>query len=201
MENNETWKVYHCFDGEYPSELELEHLRGIIIPGNEDDPDDDFEYLTKTQDLIRLIFDKYPNIRMFGSCAGHQLIAMALGGKCQRLPDLKGPMIFGKHYTNVTQEMKDMEEFKTVFGKETDRICVIRSHGWIVSELPEGAVSLGGGDHGDYDFYKIGDRILSSQPHPEFTEKFEEYHELYPMLKQDQNSTYPNALTEAYKDE
>ena len=55
IENNETWKVYHCFNGEYPTKDELNTLKGIIIPGNEDDPMDDLEYLTKIKELIKYI--------------------------------------------------------------------------------------------------------------------------------------------------
>ena len=94
-------------------------------------------------------------------------------------------MIFGKHMTKITK-MALMSEFQSAFGKNysknnNEEICVLRSHGWIVSKLPPKAEVLGGSEYGNYDIYKIGDQILCSQLHPEFTEKFEEFHEIIPM--------------------
>ncbi|CAI2369289.1 unnamed protein product [Moneuplotes crassus] len=184
IDNHETWKVYHCFDGEYPNEDELKSLKGLVIPGNEDDPDDDFEYLVKAKEMIKLIHTDYPNIKVFGSCAGHQLIAASLGGECAKL-DLTSPMVFGKFPTKVTDDMREMPEFEQAFGKDyqNDSICVLRSHGWIVSKPPPGAVVLGECDYGANDIIRVSSQMLSTQCHPEFTEKFEEHHEIIPMTK------------------
>lgn len=42
--------------------------------------------------------------------------------------------------------------------------------------MPPGGEQLAKSKYGDYDIYKIGDRVLSFQPHPEFTEKLIEFH-------------------------
>jgi GMP synthase-like glutamine amidotransferase len=78
-----------------------------------------------------------------------------------------------------------MQEFKTAFGDKysEDYIVVLRSHGWYVNKLPNNAEGLAQSEYGDFDIYRIGDRVLSMQPHPEFTEKFIEFHILNRIVK------------------
>jgi GMP synthase-like glutamine amidotransferase len=178
IDENDIWKTYHCFDGEYPNENQLKSLKGVLIPGNVDSPlDDSLPYLVEFKKFIKILYSEYRHIRIVGSWAGHQLITIALGGEVAKW-DIDVPLTLGKYKNMITKEMKRMEEFKTTFGKnyEKDHIYIIRSHSYEVTKMPEGGQTLAKCKFGEWDIYKIGDRVLSLQPHPEFTELFLEYH-------------------------
>ena len=174
IDSGEVWKPYLWYADDYPTELELKNLRGVVIPGNIDSPlDDSLDYLAKFIEFIQNIYNNYPKIKMIGGCFGHQIITRALGGTVIKLP-LDIPLALGKHKIAITKAFKQMERFKESFDEKVaiNYIYVNRSHSFGVTEMPAGGEQLAKSKYGDYDIYKIGDRMLSFQPHPEFTEKF-----------------------------
>lgn len=203
VDEGECWKTYHCFDDEYPTEDELKNLKGIIVPGNVDSPLDEHHYLVKFKEFIARIYTEYPSIKLVGSCAGHQLITIALGGEVSKA-QIDDPITIGKFKIDISNEMNELEEFRAGFGENynRDHIYIIRSHGFYVTGLPPDATALASSDFGDYDIYHIGDRVLSFQPHPEFTEKFVEYHILKRILKTEFiNEEYYNRIKRNLYDE
>ncbi|KAI9925104.1 hypothetical protein MW887_006512 [Aspergillus wentii] len=82
--------AYDLLAGVYPP---LEHLRTTTNETTKDDPidailitgappgayeTDKYPWIVDLEKYIRHIFDKYPCVRMLGSCFGHQVIAQAL---------------------------------------------------------------------------------------------------------------------------
>ena len=173
IENDMKWKTYHCFDYEFPTEEELNHLKGIVIPGNTDNVHDDIDYLKKTRVIILKIYEEHENVRLVGSCFGHQIITIALGGEVEHI-NADVPLILGKIPTKITKEMKCLKEFKNSFGKDfqKEEICILRSHGWIVTKPPPEAIILGTCEYGDNDILLIPERVLSLQAHPELSDNF-----------------------------
>jgi len=51
--------------------------------------------------------------------------------------------------------------------------------------MPEGGELLASSDYGEYDIYKIGNRVLCMQTHPEFTEFFLDNHILKRIFEQE----------------
>ena len=178
VDEGETWKFYHCFEDEYPTKKELSKLKGLIIPGNADSPLDDKPYIHDTIELVKDIYENHHNVKLVGVWFGHQLITIALGGHVSKL-DIDVPIVLGKHKMKIaTKELYKMEEFKYAFGEDfkEDHIYFNRAHGFYVTQMPEDAECLFKSDYGEYDVYRIFDRVLSIQPHPDFPDVFLDNH-------------------------
>jgi GMP synthase-like glutamine amidotransferase len=175
-DDGETWKTYHGFDGDFPTEEELNHLKGIIIPGNPDNPlDESLEYLNTSKAFLAKIYETHPHIKIIGCCFGHYHVTQALGGEVSVL-NTKCSLITGKFKSYITREFKQSEEFKAGFGEyDKDFIYGIRCQTYEVTKMPEGSIALASSDYGKYDIYRIGDRVLCLQIHADFTERFLEY--------------------------
>ena len=171
IDSGEVWRTYLWYADDYPTEKELKHLKGFIIPGNIDSPlNDNLDYLPKFIEFVKNVYANYSHIKLIGGCFGHQIITRALGGTVIKL-QLDVPIALGKHKIAVTKAFKQMEEFKEWFDEKSviNYITLNRSHSFGVTEMPPGGEQLAKSKYGDYDIYKIGDRVLSFQPHPEFT--------------------------------
>jgi GMP synthase-like glutamine amidotransferase len=184
IDEDEQWKTYNVFDNEFPTKAELKTLKGIIIPGNVDNAKDDFDYLHKFKEFIKNVWENYPRIKFVGTWFGHQFLSIALEGDIAK-SEIEHALTLGKHKSTITNDFRKMQEFKTAFGAKysEDHIVVLRSHGWYVNTLPKNAEGLAQSEYGDFDIYRIGERVLSMQPHPEFTEKFIEFHILNRIVK------------------
>lgn len=103
----ERWGFYKAYDLEFPSDEELRHLKGFIIPGAKYAAyDTSIPWIEPLKALVKKIYEHYPHIKMVGVCFGHQLLAQALGGKAERMPHLdteQRPLYIGRE----TIEMKD----------------------------------------------------------------------------------------------
>ena len=136
-------------DGQFPEDLAT--YDGFIITGSPASVHDDEPWVHRLMQLIREI--RARNQPVFGACFGHQVIAKALGGKVEKNP---GGWVFGLAETQL----------------EGAPIRLYAAHVEQVTQLPEGAEVLGGNSECPVGAYRIGDRILTSQYHPEITEDF-----------------------------
>lgn len=149
-------------DGEFPADLSA--YDGFIITGSPASVHDDKPWVHRLMQVIRDI--RAAGQPVFGACFGHQAIAKALGGKVERNP---GGWVFGLAETEM----------------EGAPIRLYAAHVEQVTELPEGAESLGGNADCPIGAYRIGPRVLTTQYHPEITEDFakalvEEYQDKLP---------------------
>jgi len=70
--SKERWAYYKAYDLEFPSDEELKHMRGFIIPGSKYSAyDTTIPWLEPLKALVRKIYDNYPRIKMAGVCFGH----------------------------------------------------------------------------------------------------------------------------------
>jgi GMP synthase (glutamine-hydrolysing) len=109
---------------------------------------------------------------LVGICFGHQIIAQALGGKVEKSD--KGWAV----------------GHQTYFYGDTP----IGANAWHqdqVVALPEGADVIAGNDFCEYAALSYGGRILTMQPHPEFTDEFVEG-----MLRERAPGVVPDDLIE-----
>ena len=84
---------YDCETKIYPAKTEIDTIMkydpdGVLLSNGPGDPEATSTY---SLELIRDIIDK--NIPIFGICLGHQILALALGGKTKK-------MSFGHHGAN-----------------------------------------------------------------------------------------------------
>lgn len=98
---------------------------------------------------------------LVGVCFGHQLVAHALGGKTEKAP--RGWTIGVQTY--------DLTEPLPGTGAGCS-LKLIHSHQDQVTALPPGAERLGGNAACPIALYRIGERVLCVQGHPEFSPEY-----------------------------
>jgi len=70
--SKERWAFYKVYDLEFPSEEELKHLKGLLIPGSKHAAyDSSLSWLESLKKLVRNIYENHTHIRLVGVCFGH----------------------------------------------------------------------------------------------------------------------------------
>lgn len=141
--------VYSVKDGQFPADGARHD--GWIITGSPASVHDGDAWVGQLFALIRqLVAMGQP---LFGACFGHQAIAKALGGVVGYNP---GGWVFGLTETKM----------------EGKPIRLYAAHKEQVLALPEGAVVVGGNADCPVGSFAIGDKVLTTQYHPEMTPDF-----------------------------
>jgi GMP synthase-like glutamine amidotransferase len=149
---------------------DMDQFQGIIITGSHYNcrpRDSYFEWYEGLLSLIREIsFTGKPNL--YGSCFGHNLIALALGGKIGPNPNNKyileiEQLKMNKQFYGSFSSISPLKNIKEIYS-------VISTHEDCVLELPESATLLGSTLHCENHLYVTGKNrnILACQSHPEF---------------------------------
>ncbi len=139
-----TWNVV---DMEFPDGPE--QADGWLITGSKHGAYDDLPFIPPLEDLIRAIRDS--GKPMVGICFGHQIIAQAFGGHVEKF---KGGWSVGA---------------KTYDWPGLGPVNLTAWHQDQVIRPPDGAVTLASNDFCAHAALAYGDRILTVQPHPEFS--------------------------------
>jgi GMP synthase-like glutamine amidotransferase len=141
--------VWQAVDGHLPGGFD--GIDGLILTGSPASVHDPDPWIGALTGLIRRAFAA--RVPMFGACFGHQAIALALGGRVARNP---GGWVLGRVET----------EF------EGRPLAIHAAHLEQVTVLPPGAVAVGSGPDCPVAAFAIGDRVLTTQYHPEMTRAF-----------------------------
>ena len=81
VDRNRRWKVYLAYKHEFPSKEDLKSIKALIFPGSARAVyDKSNTFVDTVSEMIRDVMENYPEIKLFGSCFGHQIFAHALGG-------------------------------------------------------------------------------------------------------------------------
>lgn len=143
------FEIFSVVDGEFPSGVEA--ADGWLITGSKFGAYEDHDWIPPLEDLIRDI--RAADQPLVGVCFGHQIIAQALGGKVEKF---SGGWSVGR------------TEYD--FGNET--LALNAWHQDQVTSLPAGAEVIASTDFCENAALVIGEKILTIQPHPEFTSEF-----------------------------
>ena len=154
------WKftAFSVKDDVFPESLA--EFDGAIITGSPASVHDDAPWIPRLLDLIRQAADS--GFPLFGACFGHQAIAMALGGAVGKNP---GGWVFGRVDTAITSPAPWLE------GAPAP-LSLYAAHSEQVTHLPDGARVLGGTPDCPIGSFALGDRIWTTQYHPEMTPAF-----------------------------
>ena len=143
------FETYAVVDQEFP---ESPHAAdGWLITGSKHGAYEDHPWIPPLEELIRAIHAA--NLPMVGICFGHQIIAQALGGKVAKHPD-------------------GWRVGATQYEIEGSPLTLNAWHQDQVIEAPDGAEIIGRAEGCDIAAMRIGERIYTVQPHPEYGATF-----------------------------
>jgi GMP synthase-like glutamine amidotransferase len=153
-----TFDVFPVKDGVFPDDLSA--FDGFLITGSPASVHDGEPWIDRLFETIREIVKR--EIPLFGACFGHQAIAMALGGKVEKNP---GGWVFGLTKADVVDRTPWMEPLGP-------NLSQYGAHIEQVTELPQNARVLIGSAACPAGGFAIGDRVYTTQNHPEMTPDF-----------------------------
>lgn len=161
VNENLTLKTYRALDGELPRQLKTDEL--YLITGSTSDAFGTEPWILHLQEWVREAAAK--SVPLTGICFGHQIIALALGGKVERFAGGWGAGI---------RESEVLDPAMFAFFPN-HRIRLIYNHFDQVLQLPEGATPTITSDFCRYEGFRIGNHILTFQGHPEFSVEYERH--------------------------
>jgi len=186
-EKNEEWLRFDIRKDEFPTEIQLQEISGIVITGSAADAHSDELWVVKLRNLCNQLYTKKSH-KMMGFCFGHQLLGIAIGGKSDRA---KSGWEIGMKTLQFNSEMRNKfpAVYETCFGngknwKEEDlksnenyknfELNVHEFHQDQVYELPQNATLLASSKGCPIEMFEAQNVVLGIQGHPEFSK---EYHE------------------------
>lgn len=187
------WQVssFAVKDGTFPGELS--GFDGVMITGSPASVHDGEAWIARLEQVVRDCVAA--GVPLFGACFGHQVIAKALGGTVGPNP---GGWVFGLAQAEVTEAPEWAKGLGDGFGQYAAHIEQVTS-------LPAGARVWARADFCDTVGFVIGNRVFTTQNHPEMTHGFmealvQEYSPKLPpeVSAQAQASLAQRADTEAF---
>ena len=145
------FSTYRVFDGLLPDDVT--DCDGWLITGSKFGVYEGHNWIPPFEDFLRRTFNA--DVPIIGVCFGHQILAQALGGKVEKFSG--GWSVGAVDY---------------VVGANGEKATVMAWHQDQITRLPAGATVIGQSDFCQYAMLAYGDRVLSIQPHPEFTTEF-----------------------------
>jgi GMP synthase-like glutamine amidotransferase len=150
--------VYDVEQGQYPADID--EVDAYLITGSKSSAYDDKPWITTLMEFVRELHRRRK--KLVGICFGHQLIALALGGKVAKSPKGWGVGLH-KHTFTDTPTWHDQGDAG---------LNVLVSHQDQVLEAPSDARVLAGSEFCENAVTQIGDHILTFQGHPEFVPEY-----------------------------
>lgn len=142
-----TFDVFDVEHMQFPDSIAA--CDGWLLTGSKHGAYEDHPFIPPLEDFIRAARDA--SVPMVGICFGHQIVAQALGGKVEKFP---GGWGLGRSPYQIDG---------------LGQVYLTAWHQDQVTELPKGARVIGKSDFCRYAALAYGDRILTVQPHPEFS--------------------------------
>ncbi len=150
-----TYQGYDVARGQFPASVD--DCDAYLITGSPRGAYDPDEWIA---DLMAFIREAYQAERkLVGICFGHQILAHALGGRCEKSE--KGWGLGLKTF--------EIYASKAWMSAAPPQCALHFVHQDQVVQLPPGAELLGGNDFCPNLFFVLDDRVLGIQGHPEFT--------------------------------
>lgn len=148
------FEVYNVMQGVYPPEDQ--RFDAYLVTGSKADSFGNDPWIVELKAYLLKLYQR--GEKLIGICFGHQLLALALGGKTERATQGWGAGIH--HY--------ELAPTKAWMEPAVDRLTLLISHQDQVTALPEGATVIASSEFCPYAAYHIGDQVLCFQGHPEF---------------------------------
>jgi len=148
------FRIYDVTAGEFPASTD--ECGVWMTSGSRHSAGDDLEWITRTREFIRTLADeRRPQV---GICFGHQLTALALGGRVERATVGWGVGV--QHF--------DLVGHAPWIDAEATGFDILMSHQDQVVALPPDAELLASAGYCPVGAYRIADHVFCVQGHPEF---------------------------------
>lgn len=144
-----TFRTWHVEEMDFPDDVHA--AEGWLVTGSRHGAYEDHPFIRPLEDFLRRAYAEA--VPIVGICFGHQILAQALGGKVE------------KYQGGWSVGPTDYD-----FGGET-----VRLNAWHqdqVVEKPADAEVIATSPFCRYAGFAYGDRALTVQPHPEFSDAF-----------------------------
>ena len=158
LEQRFSYRVYMTIGDEVPESLDEQDA--FLITGSPLSVLDEHSFLPPLYDFIRAC--DAARKPLIGTCFGHQAIAVALGGKVERAAAGWNVGIETTHFLEDAAFMTDAQRDLGFYVFHEDHVSV----------LPPQARLIGRGDFCPTAAFAVGDHIMTTQAHPEFTDRF-----------------------------
>ena len=146
-----TFRVYDVLEHLFPASVA--EADGWLITGSKFGVYESHDWIAPLEALVREIVAA--DLPLIGVCFGHQIIATALGGRVEKFAG-------GWSVGRVEYQINGRDETLPLHAWHQDQVII----------APEGARTLGSTDFCKYAVLAYGDKVLTVQPHPEFSAKF-----------------------------
>ena len=153
------WEPVDMQAGVFPDDVR--DFDAYVILGSPASVHDDLPWMRRLLDFVRQAHAA--DIPMVGLCLGHQAIALALGGAVTKSAS---GLVMGTRETVFTPE--------PWMEPAAERLTLYAAHKEEVSRLPDGARTIGTARDCAHASFAIGERIMTTQYHPEMTRAFME---------------------------
>ncbi len=154
---------YRVTRGDLPEQLK--ECDAYIITGSRFSAYDDEPWIKQLKQFVTKIYTQNKR-RIVGICFGHQLLAEALGGKVQKT-------VTGWGVGVKTFAVKAPSDTNQIWmDPKLKELKLPVSHQDQVSELPENGEALMSANYCPIGAFRISDKILGIQGHPEFTKDY-----------------------------
>ncbi|MCF2498764.1 glutamine amidotransferase-related protein [Dyadobacter chenhuakuii] len=154
---------FHFYDvcnGHFP--VSVEECDIYICTGSKSSVYDQEDWITR---LKNFVVDIYQSQKIFiGVCFGHQMLGEALGGKVEKSPV---GWCVGVHRFQLTARESWMQPF-------TDAFNLLMMCQDQVVQLPPDATLLAQTPDCPHAMFRVGERMLGIQAHPEFSKKYDQ---------------------------
>ncbi len=159
-ENEFDYYHWAVLDGEFPESID--GIDAWLITGSRHGAYEDHDWIPPLENLIREVYES--DKPMVGICFGHQIIAQALGGKVVKFDG-------GWSVGRVEYEL-DEAVFGPTAESANDSTALLAFHQDQVIEAPESSRTVGSTSFCKHAALLYDNRMLTLQPHPEFTSHF-----------------------------
>jgi len=145
--------IYYTSKHQFPEPIDA--YDAILVTGSPCSVHDDHDWITRLVELIRAAHEL--ELRIIGTCFGHQLVARAFGGD---VGHNENGWVIGNHPVHISGEHEWMQPMASITG-------LYHFNEERVTQLPQGAVAFARTDEYDDYGYTLGDNIMCFQGHPE----------------------------------
>ena len=145
--------VYFTSKNQFPDRID--DYDAILVTGSPCSVHDDHDWIVQLVELIHTAHEL--ELRIVGSCFGHQLVARAFGGD---VGHNENGWVIGNHPVHISGDHEWMQPLASTTG-------LYHFNQERVTRLPQGAVAFARTDEYDDYGYTLGDNIMCFQGHPE----------------------------------